>query len=47
MSKEPGALELPFFSKVSFKHAVKLLGNLGYNVSKYKIERSLQETSKA
>ncbi len=40
MSKVPGALELPFFSKVSFKHAVKQLTNMGYNVFKYKIERS-------
>ena len=39
MSKEQGALELPFFSKVSFKHAVKALRNLGYNVTKLKIER--------
>jgi uncharacterized protein (TIGR04141 family) len=39
MSKEKGALELPFFSKVSFKHAVKALRNLGYNVTKLKIER--------
>ncbi len=39
MSKEKGALELPFFSKVSFKHAVKALHNLGYNVTKLKIER--------
>jgi len=40
MSKESGALELPFFSKVSFKHAVKSLQNLGYRVFKIKIERS-------
>lgn len=39
MSKEKGALELPFFSKVSFKHAVKALHNFGYKVSKLKIER--------
>lgn len=39
MSKEKGALELPFFSKVSFKHAVKALHNLGYKVTKLKIER--------
>ena len=38
MSKEKGALELPFFSKVSFKHAVKALHNLGYKVTKLKIE---------
>lgn len=39
MSKEKGSLELPFFSKVSFKHAVKVLRNLGYRVTKLKIER--------
>jgi uncharacterized protein (TIGR04141 family) len=39
MSKAKGPLELPFFSKVSFKHAVKVLRNLGYNVTKLKIER--------
>jgi uncharacterized protein (TIGR04141 family) len=39
MSKEKGGLELPFFSKVSFKHAVKALRNLGYKVTKLKIER--------
>jgi uncharacterized protein (TIGR04141 family) len=39
MSKEKGALELPFFSKVSIKHAVKALRNQGYNVTKLKIER--------
>jgi uncharacterized protein (TIGR04141 family) len=39
MSKAPGALELPFFSKVSFKHSTKTLRNLGYKVTKLKIER--------
>ena len=39
MSKEKGPLELPFFSKVSFKHAVKSLRNLGYKVTKLKIEQ--------
>ncbi len=39
MSKERGPLELPFFSKVSLKHAVKTLRNLGYNVTKLKIEQ--------
>jgi uncharacterized protein (TIGR04141 family) len=39
MSKEKGPLELPFFSKVSFKHAVKGLRNLGYKVTKLKIDR--------
>lgn len=38
MSKVPGPLELPFFSRVTFKHAVKALRDLGYNVSKLKIE---------
>jgi len=45
MSKEAGALELPFFSKVSFKHAVKSLQNLDYKVCKLKIEKyGLEET---
>lgn len=39
MSKEAEPLELPFFSKVSFKHAVRALQNMGYNVSKEKVER--------
>lgn len=39
MSKVKGPLELPFFSKVSFKHAVKALHNFGYKVTKLKIER--------
>lgn len=39
MSKEKGALELPFFSKVSFKLAVRQLRNFGYKVTKLKIER--------
>lgn len=39
MSDVPGPLELPFFSKVSFKHTVKTLQNLGYQVCKLKIER--------
>lgn len=39
MSKEPGALELPFFSKVSLRHAAKTLRNLGYNVTKLKIDQ--------
>jgi len=38
MSKVPGKLELPFFSKVSFKHTVKTLQNFGYNVFKLKID---------
>lgn len=37
MSKEQGALEIPFFSKVSFKHAVIALQRLGYVVNKLKI----------
>lgn len=37
MSKIKGPLELPFFSKVSLKHAVKRLRNLGYRVTKLKI----------
>ena len=39
MSEIPGSLELPFFSKVSFKHTVKTLNNLGFNVYKLKIDR--------
>jgi uncharacterized protein (TIGR04141 family) len=39
MSDKPGALELPFFSKVSLKFAVKALRKLGYEVSKLKISR--------
>lgn len=39
MSKEKGPLELPFFSKVSFKHAAKALQHLGYSVTKLKIDR--------
>jgi uncharacterized protein (TIGR04141 family) len=37
MSKVKGPLELPFFSKVSLKHAVRSLRNLGYKVTKLKI----------
>jgi|AMFO01.1.fsa_nt_gi uncharacterized protein (TIGR04141 family) len=44
MSKEQGDLELPFFSKVSFKHAVRALQNLGYNVFKLKIDRWNEES---
>jgi uncharacterized protein (TIGR04141 family) len=39
MSKVPGALEIPFFSKVSLKHAVKTLQRMGFKVHKLKIER--------
>lgn len=39
MSDKPGTLELPFFSKVSLKFAVKALRKLGYEVSKLKISR--------
>lgn len=39
MSEVPGTLELPFFSKVSLKHTVKTLRNLGYEVFKLKISR--------
>lgn len=39
MSKVQGPLELPFFSKVSLKHAARTLRNLGYNVTKLKIPR--------
>lgn len=37
MSKVKGPLELPFFSKVSLKHAVRSLRNFGYKVTKLKI----------
>ena len=39
MSKAPGALELPFFSKVSLKHAVRSLQRMGFAITKLKIER--------
>lgn len=39
MSDVSGPLELPFFSKISLKYAVKSLQNLGYRVAKLKIER--------
>jgi uncharacterized protein (TIGR04141 family) len=39
MSKEPGDLELPFFSKVSLKYAVRALRRMGFKVAKLKIDR--------
>lgn len=39
MSKEVGALDLPFFSKVSLKNTVNSISNLGYKVTKLKINR--------
>jgi uncharacterized protein (TIGR04141 family) len=39
MSKVKGPLELPFFSKVSLKHAARNLRNFGYRVTKLKIPR--------
>jgi uncharacterized protein (TIGR04141 family) len=39
MSKESGPLELPFFSKVSLRYAVKNLRRLGFKVTKLKIDR--------
>lgn len=39
MSKVAGPLELPFFSKVSLRYTVKHLRNLGFDVTKLKIER--------
>ena len=39
MSKVKGPLELPFFSKVSMKHAVKALRRMDFKVTKLKIER--------
>jgi uncharacterized protein (TIGR04141 family) len=39
MSKVKGPLEIPFFSKVSMKHAVKALSRMDFKVRKLKIER--------
>lgn len=39
MSKESGDLELPFFSKVSLKYAVRALRRMGFKVTKLKIDR--------
>lgn len=39
MSKEQGSLELPFFSKVSLKYAVRALRRMGLKVTKLKIDR--------
>lgn len=39
MSKVPGSLEIPFFSKVSMRHAVQSLQRMGFAVTKLKIER--------
>jgi uncharacterized protein (TIGR04141 family) len=39
MSKVNGPLEIPFFSKVSLKHAVKALRKMDLQVTKLKIER--------
>lgn len=39
MSHVPGPLEIPFFSKVSLKHALKNLQRMGFPVTKLKIER--------
>jgi uncharacterized protein (TIGR04141 family) len=39
MSKAPGALELPFFSKVTFNHAVKITQRMNFHVTKLKIDR--------
>jgi uncharacterized protein (TIGR04141 family) len=38
MSKVKGPLEIPFFSKVSLKHAVKALRKMDFKVTKLKIE---------
>lgn len=40
MSKVPGPLEIPFFSKVNLRQAVKNIQRLGFKVTKLKIERS-------
>jgi hypothetical protein len=39
MSKEHGPLELPFFSKVSLRYAVKNLRRMGFKTTKLKINR--------
>jgi len=39
MSKEHGPLELPFFSKVSLRYAVKNLRRMGFKATKLKIDR--------
>jgi uncharacterized protein (TIGR04141 family) len=39
MSDKPGALELPFFSKVALKHASVRVRMLGFRVTKLKIEQ--------
>jgi len=39
MSKVKGPLEIPFFSKVSLRHAVKALRKMDFKVTKLKIER--------
>lgn len=39
MSKVPGPLEIPFFSKVSMKHAVRLIQKMNYHVTKLKVAR--------
>lgn len=39
MSKVKGPLEIPFFSKVSLKHAVKALRKMDFKVTKLNIER--------
>jgi uncharacterized protein (TIGR04141 family) len=39
MSKVPGPLEIPFFSKVSLRHAAVALRRMNYKVTKLKIDR--------
>jgi uncharacterized protein (TIGR04141 family) len=39
MSKVPGPLELPFFSKVSLRNAVRSLQRMNFNVTMLKIDR--------
>jgi uncharacterized protein (TIGR04141 family) len=39
MSKVKGPLEIPFFSKVSLKHAVKALRRMDFKVTKLNVER--------
>lgn len=39
MSKVPGPLEIPFFSKVSLKHAARSIQRMNFKVTKLKIDR--------
>lgn len=49
ISDRPGALRIPFFSRLNFKHAVRRLEAYGYRVAKAKIavEDAFSKTAKA